>query len=187
MITIKQLLTQTTENKNHGASFENPLALLRSCHDKIIHFSSTLHKLSKILKQDGWSDELINTAKNIRNYFNIAGPEHHLDEEQHLFPAIIALESRLQNKEVNKLIEQMTKEHLESDALWEKIDHLLEHQSKDFKQLDVLASQFENSMHKHAEIENTIIFPFAEKQFSTAEFKAMGSAIAKRRGVQIRS
>ena len=68
MITIEQLLKQTPEHKSHGASFEDPLALLGSCHEKIIHFSSTLHKLSKILKQDGWSEDLINTAQNIRNY-----------------------------------------------------------------------------------------------------------------------
>ena len=188
MITIKQLLTPAARNQNHGASFEDPLSLLSSCHDKIIHFSSTLYKLTKMLRQDGWSDELINTAKNIRQYFNIAGPEHHLDEEQHLFPALIALKLNSdfdQSKDIIALINQMIKEHIESDALWEKINHLLEVQSKDFKQLESLAAKFERSMHEHAEIENSIIFPYAKAQISKEDFKIMGAAIAKRRGVKI--
>lgn len=188
MTTIEQLLKPTYENKKHGASFEDPLALLSSCHDKIIHFSSTLYKMSILLKQNGWTEELINTAKKISHYFNIAGPEHHFDEEQHLFPAIIALDpqqKKQQNKEITGLINQMIKEHVESDTLWEKIDHLLKNQSKDFKQLQNLSQQFEKSMHEHAEIENTIIFPFAKAQISTKEFKIMGAAIAKRRGVKL--
>ena len=185
MITIDQLLKKTPEQQNYGASFEEPLSLLSSCHDKIIHFSSTLYKLSTMLKHDGWSEELINSAKNICHYFNIAGPEHHLDEEQHLFPAIVSLKPNSESQEVIKLINQMIKEHGESDALWEKLNNLLNDQSKDFEQLEILSKQFETSMHEHAEIENTIIFPFAKTHISEQEFKIMGAAIAKRRGVKI--
>ena len=188
MITIEQLFKAAPENKGHGASFEDPLALLGSCHDKIIHFSSTLYKMSLMLTQSGWTDELSNTANKISHYFNIAGPEHHLDEEQHLFPAIIALDPQLKNKknkQVTGLINQMIKEHVESDSLWEKIDLLLTNKSKDFKQLQNLSQQFEKSMHQHAEIENSIIFPFAKAQLSVKEFKKMGAAIAKRRGVKL--
>jgi len=191
MITIKQLLTKTPQNQNHGASFEDPLSLLDSCHKKIINFSSTLHKLSIKLHQDGWSDELISTAQNISHYFNVAGSEHHLDEEQHLFPAIIALNinknfvQNEENREVISLINQMIKEHVESDALWEKINKLLETQSKDFKQLESLAEEFESSMHEHAEIENKVIFPYAKEKISKEDFKIIGAAIAKRRGVKI--
>ncbi len=191
MITTKQLLTKTPQNQNHGASFEDPLSLLDSCHEKIINFSSTLHKLSIKLHQDGWSDELISTTQNISHYFNVAGHEHHLDEEQHLFPAVIALNinknfvANEESRKVNSLIKQMIKEHVESDVLWEKINQLLGTQSKDFKQMESLAEKFERSIHEHAEIENKVIFPYAKKKISKEDFKIMGAAIAKRRGVKI--
>lgn len=185
MINIEQLLNKVPKQKSHGASFEDPLGLLTSCHDKIIHFSSTLYKLSTLLRQDGWSEELSTTAKNIRRYFNIAGPEHHLDEEQHLFPAIIAYDLKSEHQEIITLINQMIKDHVESDALWEKIDLLLSQQSNDFKQLEKLSEQFEKSMHEHAELENSIIFPFAKTHISEKEFKKMGKAIAERRGVKL--
>ncbi|MCU7834279.1 MAG: hemerythrin domain-containing protein [gamma proteobacterium symbiont of Taylorina sp.] len=194
MISIKQLLKQAPDTIENDTPFERPLELLESCHEKIIHFSSTLLKLSTELKQQGWSEELINTAKNICQYFNIASPEHHLDEEQHLFPAIIALGSKHANgsksdnkkdRDLIQLINRMIKEHVETDNLWEKINNLLNNRSKDFKQLEKLSLQFKDAMHEHAEIENNIIFPYAKTHISDSEFKKMGAAIASRRGIKV--
>ena len=188
MIKIAQLVKQSSDASSNETPFERPLELLESCHEKIIHFSSTLLKLSTALKQQGWTEELTATAQNITRYFNIAGPEHHFDEELHLFPAIIALNTESedqQSRDLIQLINRMIKEHVESDALWEKINHLLNNKSKDFKQLETLSIEFEKSMREHAEIENSIIFPFAKAHISDAEFKKMGMEIAVRRGIQI--
>jgi len=184
-------IQQTSEIKDNGVPFERPLELLNSCHEKIIHFSSTLLKLSTALKQQGWSEELSVTAKNICQYFNIAGPEHHLDEEQHLFPAVIALctgqtdGSKQECDDLIQLIHRMIKEHVETDVLWEKINQLLNNKSRDFKQLETLSFQFKEAMHEHAEMENNIIFPYARAHINDADFKKMGAAIAARRGIKL--
>ena len=166
-----------------SAAFEQPLELLLSCHRKIIHFSSSLYKIALAVQQEGWNDNIAISADQIRRYFNIAGPEHHLDEEQHLFPAILALPDKNLNKksEINTLIKRMINEHSETDALWHLLDNMLAQRSEDFITLEKLSRQFKADMHEHARIENEIIFPYAAQHISAADFKTMGMAIAHRR------
>lgn len=184
MLQISQLRNKSSDSP----SFEQPLSLLRSCHDKIIHFSSSLYKLSQSLPNEGWNRQLEASAEQIRHYFNIAGPEHHKDEEEHLFPAIIALDPTCTEPgslERIQLINTLIKEHVQSDSLWEKLDLMLKERTEDFATLAQLAEQFANEMHQHAEIENKQVFPFAEQHISSRQFKEMGQDIAKRRGVKL--
>ena len=177
---------KASSDNQENTLFERPLELLLSCHEKIVHFSSALYELSTALQKDGWNDNLTASADQIRRYFNIASTEHHLDEEHHLFPAIIALDPELKNTqsiEIVQLINSMIKEHVESDQLWETLDTLLEEKSEDFAALEELSQRFKTSMHEHARIENEQIFPYARAHISDSDFKKMGLAIAKRRGI----
>lgn len=186
MLHISPQNTDSSGNKKN-ATFEAPLELLLSCHDKIKHFSSTLVELSIALEKEGWSSKLITTADQIRRYFNIASPEHHLDEEHHLFPAIIALDPKLTQPgsiEILQLINRLIKEHVESDALWIKLDAMLDEQSEDFNTLKNLSQQFKSSMHEHASIENEQIFPYAETHIGDIELRKIGLEIARRRGIK---
>ncbi|WP_198263670.1 hemerythrin domain-containing protein [sulfur-oxidizing endosymbiont of Gigantopelta aegis] len=171
-----------------GVSFEHPLTLLLSCHDKVKHFSSALVTLSLALKKEGWNEQLVASSDQIRRYFNVAAPEHHLDEEEHLFPAIIALDPELkkpQSLAIVQLIHRLIKEHVESDSLWESLDGLLAERSNDFARLGKLSADFKREMHTHADIENEQIFPYAKANMSDEILKAIGLSIAKRRGVKM--
>lgn len=188
MLQIDQLLNNSSKKDSVG--FEAPLELLVSCHDKILLFSSALDKLSQALKEDGWNSQHKASAEQIRRYFNIAGPEHHLDEEKHLFPAIIALDPEFkqpQSLEIVQLINRLIKEHVETDVLWESLDTMLAEQSEDFDTLEELARQFALDMHEHARIENEIVFPFVKTHINDTELKKMGAEIAQRRGVKLSS
>lgn len=187
MLKIDQLFTRPADKQAGNAPFEQPLDLLHSCHEKILHFSSALLKLNPILQQEGWCEHHATSADQIRRYFNVAAPEHHKDEEEHLFPAIIALDPEFKKPDttaVVQLINRMIKEHVESDALWATLDNLLAERSEDFEQLEMLSKQFAGEMRKHAETENAQIFPFAKAHISDAAFKKMGAAIARRRGIK---
>ncbi|MCU7938551.1 MAG: hemerythrin domain-containing protein [gamma proteobacterium symbiont of Bathyaustriella thionipta] len=169
------------------ATFEQPLELLLSCHEKIVHFSSALCNIVTALKKEGWNENYAASVDQVRHYFNVASAEHHLDEEGHLFPAIIALDPELKTShgmEMLTIINDMIKEHVESDALWEALDEMLAERSEDFATLETLSSQFKADMHEHARIENEQIFPYAKKHISKDDFKKMGLAIAKRRGIK---
>ena len=188
MLSFEQLFKKK-KNSLSPADFSHPMTLLKSCHEKILYFSTALLTLSEKLQQEGWNEQSKISAEQIRRYFNIAAPEHHKDEELHLFPAIIALDPGLQNPDIKaqlNLINQMVKEHVETDALWDKLDQMLEGQSKNtLDDLNALAIQFATNLSQHAETENNEIFPFAEQHIDDATFKKMGKAIAKRRGIKL--
>lgn len=187
MFKIDQLLQQSSDKHSSNATFANPLALFRSCHDKILHFSSALQTLSATLQQEGWTEQLHISAEQIRRYFNLSGPEHHLDEEEHLFPAIIALDPELKQAatiEMVQLINRLIKEHVEADSLWEALDKMLAEQSEDFNTIEELAQQFAADMQEHITLENEKIFPFVEARINETKLKEMGTDIAKRRGVK---
>lgn len=186
MLQISPHSKDSSEHKE-SVTFENPLELLLSCHEKILHFSSALSELSTTLKKEGWSDNITASAVQIRRYFNVASPEHHLDEEHHLFPAIIALDPELKKTEsieIIQLLNSMIKEHVESDALWETLDSMLEEKSHDYDTLIKLSKRFKASMHEHARIENEQIFPYARARISPEDLKQIGLAIAQRRGIK---
>ncbi len=186
MLQINSLKGSAEKNNAKGATFEEPLELLLSCHEKIMHYSSALCTVIEAIKTQGWTEQHSTSIEQIRRYFNIASPEHHLDEEQHLFPAIIALDSDFkqpQSMTMVTLINRLIKEHVESDGLWEELDQLLGERSNDMVQLEARAQQFKKDMHQHAKIENEEVFPYAKAHISVAEFKKMGQAIAQRRGV----
>ncbi len=185
MLQISPQNTGSAENQKN-VSFEAPIDLLLSCHEKILHFSSTLVELSTVLEKEGWSNELTTTSDQIRRYFNIASPEHHLDEEHHLFPAIIALDPELtqpESIEILQLLNRLIKEHVESDAQWQSLNKMLEEKTEDFEALKKLSLQFKNNMHEHAAIENEHIFPYAKAHISEKELKKIGLEIAERRGI----
>jgi len=172
MLQINQLKGTAVSPKS--ATFEQPIDLLLSCHEKIIHFSSALCKVVNAVQQDGWNDNYAASVDQVRHYFNVAGPEHHLDEEAHLFPAIIALDPELKkahSMDMLTLINAMIKEHVESDALWATLDKMLAERSDDFSTLKDLSHQFKSDMYEHARIENEQIFPYAKAHISEADLK----------------
>ena len=186
MLQISSQPKASSDNQEH-ALFERPLELLISCHKKIVHFSSALCDVIAALKKEGWNDNISTSAAQIRHYFNVASEKHHLDEEEHLFPAIIAIDpefKQTQSVEMVQLINRLIKEHVESDELWKTLDTMLEEKSEDFATLEELSQAFKASMHEHARIENEQIFPYAKARISDSDFKKMGQAIAKRRGIK---
>jgi hemerythrin superfamily protein len=181
----------SSSNKNNefqeNVTFEQPIQLLLSCHEKIVHFSSALHQLTLTLNHQGWNKALLSSSEQIRRYFNIAVPEHHLDEENHLFPAIMAIDPECKQQkslEIIQLLNELIKQHVESDTLWSTLDHLLDTQSTDFLTIEKLASRFKKEIHQHAHIENEHIFPYAQQHLSDSQLHLIGKNIAQRRGIE---
>ena len=70
--------------------FDQPIAVLKHCHDKIRKQLATLHNLLGHLGQHGNTPEAQQAAKAVLQYFNKAAHLHHDDEEQDLMPMLQA-------------------------------------------------------------------------------------------------
>jgi pyridoxamine 5'-phosphate oxidase len=70
--------------------FDQPIAVLKHCHDKIRKQLTTLQNLLAHLAQHGNTAEAQQAAKAVLQYFNKAAHLHHDDEEQDLMPMLQA-------------------------------------------------------------------------------------------------
>jgi len=161
--------------------FDEPLAMLRACHERIQRQCATLAKLAVHLRHDGLTDDARQAATDIHRYFTSAGRQHHADEEQDLFPALRA-ESALAG-----LLDALTREHAVMESLWQRLEPLLAAPDTilDLDGFARLAGEFNALYAKHIECENSELLPRAEQILSNELRRKLGACMAARRGVRL--
>ena len=70
--------------------FDDPLGMLAACHRRIERELATLERLQRHLPEHGCDDDARAAAGAILKYFDGAAPNHDADEEQSLFPRLLA-------------------------------------------------------------------------------------------------
>jgi hemerythrin-like domain-containing protein len=161
--------------------FDEPLAMLRACHERILRQCVTLTKLAAHLRSDGLTDSARQAAADIHRYFSSAGRQHHADEEHDLFP-------RLRTEpELADLLDTLVREHAVMESLWQRLEPLLSapdtiHDLNVFAQL---AGEFSALYAQHIARENSALLPQAEKILSLKERRELGARMAARRGVSL--
>ncbi|GGC78779.1 hemerythrin domain-containing protein [Undibacterium terreum] len=165
--------------------FDQPLAVLKHCHDRIRKQLSTLEKLPPHLAAYGADADAQQAAAAIRRYFNQAAPLHHEDEEMDLLPMLEGTARDEDAKLLNELMPAILKEHLQMHAIWHRLD----------KQLEAIAAgtaaaldendvhQFNTMYTQHMVVEESHIAPMAKRLFSDAQMGKLGDAMQHRRGI----
>ena len=69
--------------------FEVPLEMLSACHHRVERQCATLRRLVAHLATRGADADAAAAAAAVLRYFDSAAKDHHADEEQDLFPALI--------------------------------------------------------------------------------------------------
>jgi hemerythrin-like domain-containing protein len=108
------------------SSFEDPLSLLLACHDKVRHFARLTLRLGTHVSHRGADAEAAQAAASILRYFDLAAPLHHADEEEDLFPALRALNSRV----LCTTLDELEAEHNVLENLWHSVQPWLEATTK---------------------------------------------------------
>ena len=161
--------------------FDEPLAMLRACHERIQRQCATLAKLAAHLRRDGLTDDARRAAADIHRYFSSAGRQHHADEEQYLFPVLRA-ESSLAG-----LLDTLARDHAEMESLWLRIEPLLAAPDTihDLDGFARLADAFNALYRQHIARENSELLPLAEQLLSVEQQRELGARMAARRGVSL--
>ena len=73
-----------------AAGFEAPFAMLEACHERIQRTLDLLQRLRHHVAQHGADEQARQAARDVLRYFDQAAPQHHLDEERHVIPALEA-------------------------------------------------------------------------------------------------
>ena len=105
------------------------------------------------------------TAQRVVDFFREAVFEHHKDEEEALFPALLeSAQAGEERQRVNTLVDALTAEHRVIEGLWRQLEPELKHvaQGRSFHinapVLDDLVSRYQ----AHAQVEETQLLPLAD-------------------------
>jgi len=158
--------------------FDDPVGLLRACHEKML---AHCELLTALLGKNSLDNEAREVARKLSRYFSQSAPLHHRDEEEDLFPRI-----NRQSLRIAELIHNLKKEHETLDALWNRIAPELkklpaEGFSDAFKQS---AMDFSTLCREHIALENRELLPLASNSLSQQALAEIGESMAARRGIK---
>lgn len=171
-----------------GAGFEAPFEMLDACHERVERMLNLLARLQQRLLVHGWDDSVAQAAHDVMRYFDLAAPQHHEDEERHVFPPLLAGGDPVLVGMVNKL----QADHREMERSWGAVRKVLASLTEPPPagwtritpaQAEVLG-HFTGLYRHHLDDEDGLIYPAARKQLSDAALRTMSADMMRRRGLE---
>jgi pyridoxamine 5'-phosphate oxidase len=166
--------------------FDQPLAVLKHCHDRIRKQLATLEKLPAHLEDRGADEEAQQAAQAVLRYFRQAAPLHHEDEEQDLLPMLQSCVAGADAALLQELLPRILKEHEEMDALWTQLESQLQVIANGEEAIvdELLQEQFCSAYASHMELEESQIATMAKRLFNDEQMARLGLAMQARRGIE---
>src|SRR5439155_25395301 len=104
-------------NAPPAAGFDQPFELLAGCHDRVRRSLVLLQRLVAHLRTHGADGDARPAAADVLRYFDVAGPQHHLDEETHVLPLLEASGDAALVEAARRLHD----EHRQLDTQWQAL------------------------------------------------------------------
>lgn len=163
--------------------FDAPLDMLRACHRRIEKQLATLVRLERHLPEHGCDDDARAAARAIMRYFDTAAVNHHADEEQSIFPRLVAV----RREEAAPIAARLENEHQHLAALWVRLRPLLAGIAvgarANLSPHDV--REVCDAYERHIAVEEGELLPLAEQTFDAATLAVIGQEMAARRNVDV--
>ena len=96
-----------------STTFAEPIEMLYACHDKVRRFCGQTRLLPGYIAEHGRNDIVLQTIRQISQYFNVAAPLHHQDEESDFFPLLLQYVP-----EAKADIDELLRQHESLHANW---------------------------------------------------------------------
>jgi hemerythrin-like domain-containing protein len=164
-----------------AVGFDQPFEMLLACHARMERTLSLLERLGSHVQQHGCDEQARSAAADVLRYFDVAAPQHHLDEELHVLP-------RLREEGRAALAARLLADHQVMEHDWAQMRPDL--QAVVDERLSALElspararwTQFATLYRRHLAAEEQQVFPFASQSLSSTQQQAMGTEMAQRRG-----
>lgn len=165
--------------------FDQPIAVLKHCHDRIRKQLATLQKMLPHLARHGADAEAQQAAQAVLKYFDKAAHLHHADEEENLVPMLQSVAQGDDAATLAELVPGILQDHNEMDAMWQGLhEELTAIAAGCAATLSAATVQrFTDRYTNHMEREETRIAPMAQRLFSAAQMAQLGEAMQVRRGI----
>jgi hemerythrin-like domain-containing protein len=168
------------------AGFEQPFEMLEACHERVHRTLDLLHRLREHIILHGADEQARQAARDVMRYFDLAAPEHHRDEELHVFPALIAR----CDTHIHALVARLRDEHLQMESRWKGARSVLaaiadgarsQLSPVDEARLDAFAGLYAG----HIQAEEEIAYPAARTLMVGEPLQAMARDMMARRGLAL--
>ncbi|WP_295509539.1 hemerythrin domain-containing protein [Accumulibacter sp.] len=164
---------------------EAPLEMLSACHGRIGAQCATLRRLLPHLLAHGVDGEARRAAIRVMRYFDTAAVQHHADEEDDLFPALIESMAGSDAICLREMIDGLKTEHRALEACWQQLRGILERLAAGecvslvADDVEALAVRYA----RHIEYEEKELLPMAARLLSDDDLDRIGRAMRARRGI----
>ena len=161
--------------------FDDPLGVLRACHERMLAQCNTLQGLVTHIAHNGVDDEARSAIGNVIHYFTTSALHHHQDEEQDLFPLL-----NRQSLKLAEIIHRLKQEHGSLTQLWEQLLQDLNKPAALAENVEFKShvEQFCSAYREHIDYENRELLDMAQHILSHQQLEDIGRAMARRRGVR---
>jgi pyridoxamine 5'-phosphate oxidase len=165
--------------------FDQPIAVLKHCHDRIRKQLATLDKLLAHLPEHGADEQARQAAAAVMKYFDQAAPRHHADEEEDLIPMLHSIATGEDAATLAALVPGLLDDHRLMDAAWQQLhEQLAAIAAGSAATLSAtLVRDYAARYASHMEREEGHIAPMAKRLFSAAQMAQLGAAMQQRRGL----
>lgn len=169
--------------EREAPTFDDPVGMLRACHQRMERQLATLARLARHLPEFGADQQARSSARALLRYFDSAAPNHHADEEASVFPRLL-----MRTSEAQALLAELNADHDRLDACWRRLRPLMSGIASGQRANlpPALAQEFETLYEAHLARENNELLPLCAERLTEADLAKIGGEMALRRGVAIR-
>jgi hemerythrin-like domain-containing protein len=182
MSAVLQTTTAPTQTSTPRGRAIQPFDVLDACHQQLVTALQQMGDLVEHLQDKGVDGQAQEMARAIFQFFMNTARQHHLDEEKHVFPALL-------NSGDDELIRQTLR--LQQDHGWIEEDWLelapqIESIAAGYNwfNIDQLAHTipvFQALYQDHMALEESLIYPEAKARIAAWDLDGMGREMSQRR------
>ena len=182
-------------NQGHGPNFSDPFALLVHCHRKIEGQLQVLERVAELLpKADVQSlPQIFAAVEAACAHFGFAGDKHTADEEISLFPRLRQWGGAA-GDEALAAIAELESDHRIAELLHTRFDKLVATIPRDGSADNNILNDFADvtteliTLYRpHIELEDTFVFPIAQRVLPTFQIQLIGIEMRGRRQDMLRT
>ncbi len=171
-----------------AASFEVPLEMLSACHGRIDKQCATLRALVPHVAAQGADRPAQEAAAAVMRYFDSAALNHHADEEEDLFPALLESMAGSDAACLRELVAGLLAEHRALEVAWRRVRVALETITCASAQARLAGANVEALVglyERHIAREEGELLPMAVRLLDVATLDRIGRAMRARRGITV--
>jgi hemerythrin-like domain-containing protein len=171
-----------------AAGFEAPFEMLDACHERVERMLKLLARLQQRLLVHGWDDSVAQAARDVMRYFDQAAPQHHEDEERHVFAPLLDKGDAV----LVAMVKKLQADHREMERSWVAVREVLASLTEPPPpgwtritpaQAEVLG-HFTGLYRHHLNDEDGLVYPAARAHLSAEALHAMSADMMQRRGLE---